>query len=311
MIARSLLLVAPRHLDWIEENLPDPGPGHVLVKTVAGAISIGTELPHYRGTSRGIERRFPSMTGYESVGRVLQCGPDVDHLVPGDRIVSFYGHRTHSTVPVDKAIPVPPNVSDELAILAILSCDAAKGIRKLTPRPHDRVLVTGGGTIGLLALWTLRAYGVETVDLVEPDDGRRELARRIGTTHVFASDQTHRIPGDYAFGVECSSRDAAFAVLQRSMRPDGSICVLADGNLEPLTLTPDFHRKELHVVGSSDGWDYFAHARWFFERARQDEDLLTSLFQWRISSQELIETFDRLATANPRPVKVFVDYGQE
>ncbi len=279
-----------------------------MVETIAGAISIGTELPHYLGTSRGVDLQLPVMTGYESVGRILQCGPGVHHLVPGDRVVSFYGHRTHAIVPSKKAIPVPPDIGDELAVLTILSCDAAKGVRKLTPQPDDRVLVTGGGTIGLMALWTLRAYGVESVDVVEPIAERREIARRFGAANVFALDETAQIPGEYSCGVECSSHDTAFALLQRASKPNGSICILADGNVEPLTLSPDFHRKELHVVGSSDGWDYQAHAHWFFERTHQDEDLLTSLFQWRVSWRELIERFERLATVNPLPVKVLVGY---
>ena len=213
MRASSMMLTDPCQFEWVEAELPSSGTGQLLVETIAGAISIGTELPHYLGTSRGVDLQLPVMTGYESVGRILQCGPGVHHLVPGDRVVSFYGHRTHAIVPSKKAIPVPPDIGDELAVLTILSCDAAKGVRKLTPQPDDRVLVTGGGTIGLMALWTLRAYGVESVDVVEPIAERREIARRFGAANVFALDETAQIPGEYSCGVECSSHDTAFALL--------------------------------------------------------------------------------------------------
>ncbi|MGA7670350.1 MAG: zinc-binding alcohol dehydrogenase [Nitrolancea sp.] len=308
MRARSMLLTAPEEMAWVEEEVPSPGPDDLLVETLAGAISIGTELPHYLGTSRGLEPHYSAMTGYESVARVLACGPHVTGFAPGDRIVATYGHRTHALVDARKAISVPEGISDEIAILSILSCDVAKGVRKLMPSPHDRVLVTGGGAIGLLTVWTLRQYGVEVVDLTEPREDRRELGRLLGASGVFASTDPDRIASEYAFGFECSSRDAAFALLQRSVFPDGSICILADGNLEPLTLIPDFHRKELTIVGSSDGWDYHQHARWFFERARGQEELLASLFQWRVSAGQLVETFQRLAHGNERPIKVFVRY---
>lgn len=303
-----MMLTGPEQLAWIEEELPEPGPRQVLVETLAGAISIGTELPHYLGLSRGHTLTYPSMTGYESVARVLACERGVDHLTPGNRVVSFYGHRTHAVIPVEKAIPVPAGISDELAILSILSCDVAKGVRKMEPQRADSVLITGGGTIGLLTLWTLRARGVEVIDLVEPLEARRTLALEIGARQVFSGRETAEIDSDYACGFECSSRDDAFTLLQHSLRHDGTICILADGNLEPLTLTTDFHRKELHVVGSSDGWDYHQHARWFFERAAGQAELLTRLFQWRVPADELIETFQRLANGPERPIKVFVRY---
>src|SRR5215472_17665888 len=100
MERRSLLLTAPRRLAWVAEELPAPGPHEVLVKTTAGAVSVGTELPQYMGTEREIvPRSYPRMTGYESLGTVLACGSGVPGLEPGERVVAFYGHRTHALVP--------------------------------------------------------------------------------------------------------------------------------------------------------------------------------------------------------------------
>src|SRR2546421_11371202 len=107
MQARSLLLTAPRQLEWVTENLPPLQSNEVLIQTSAGAISIGAELPQYCGTARSSEAaRYPRMTGYESVGTVIDCGVDVQRLKVGDRIVAFYGHRTHGIVPENKAIVV-------------------------------------------------------------------------------------------------------------------------------------------------------------------------------------------------------------
>lgn len=96
MRAESLLLTAPRRFDWTIADLPDPGPNQLLLETIAGAISIGTELPQYDGTSRGHTPSYPAMTGYECIARVLAHGSRVVGLHPGDRVVSFYGHRTHA-----------------------------------------------------------------------------------------------------------------------------------------------------------------------------------------------------------------------
>ena len=308
MQRESLMLLEPRRLAWITEELPPLQPDEALVRTTAGAVSVGTELPQYTGAERAtVRRQYPRMTGYESVGVVVERGAAVQGLEIGDRVVAFYGHRTLGVVPALKAIKVPDGVSDALAVLAILTCDVAKGIRKLAPKPAEPALVTGAGAIGLLTLWVLRAYGVRFVDVVEPRAERRALALRLGARRAVA-------PGEpleqalYAAGFECSARDAAFALLQDRMQAGGRICMLADGNVEPLTLAPTFHTKELTVIGSSDGWDYQQHARWYFERVKDGMPALEALFDEQVTAAELPATFARMARGERTPVKVLVRY---
>lgn len=285
----------------------------MLVQTLAGAVSVGTELPQYTGSEREIiSRPFPRMTGYESLGRVLARGDAVREVAVGERVVAFYGHRTHAVVPAAKVIPVPENISDEVALLAILSCDVAKGVRKLAPRPEERVLVTGAGAIGLLAIWLLRAYGVQSVGAVEPRAERRDLARALGAERAYTPGSGDLPAAEsYPVGIECSSRDAAFALLQRSLSPGGRLCVVADGNLEPLTLTPAFHRNELTIVASSDGWDYQQHAAWFFREvhdAQRDHPDLARLFEADIPIDHLPTFMERMASGEVAPVKVLTRY---
>lgn len=306
--AESLLLVGPRRLAWVAEDLPPPGPDEVMVQTIAGAISIGTELPLYRGDSRrSTPPRYPCMTGYENLGRVLAVGPQVGEVRTGDRVLAFYGHRTCALVPAAKTIPVPAEIPDTLALTAILSCDAAKGVRGLGLTGQERVLVTGAGAMGLLAVFVLRAFGIRHISVVEPDKARGTLALRLG-----ARDWYWPAPPDAAYdaGIECSARDAAFALLQERVRPGGCICVLSDGNVEPLTLAPAFHANELRIIASSDGEDYRGHARWYFAHSRRYEDTPALLFQHEISHTALPATFARLATGVIAPVKVLIRYGE-
>lgn len=309
MEMQSLLLVAPRRFEWRAEDLPEPGARDVLVQTLAGAVSIGTELPQYMGAEREeFARDYPRMTGYESLGVVVARGSDVRDLQLGERVVAFYGHRTHALVAEERAIRVPDEgVSDALALLVILTCDVASGIRKLKPLPEEAVLVTGAGGIGLLTVWVLRAYGVRHVDVVEPRAERRRLALRLGARWAGGP---HEQPPDsaYPLGVECSSRDAGFALLQGSARAGGRICVLADGNVEPLRLTPHFHTKELSIVGSSDGWDYQRHARWYFECVQDGASELAALFEVDVTAADLPLTFERMARGEISPTKVLVRY---
>jgi alcohol dehydrogenase len=309
LTSSSLMLTAPRTLEWTKEMLADPGPEDVVIQTTSGAISSGSEIPQYLGTNRGLApARYPRMTGYESIGRVLQCGAAVVDIGVGDRVVAFYGHRTHAVVPAASVIGVPDGISDALALLAILSCDVAKGVRKLTPLPEQLVAISGAGTIGLLTLFMLTALGCYQVDVFEPLPERRELAGRLGARLTFAPDDLELRSDAYALGFECSSSDQAFALLQRVVQPQGQICILADGNLEPLILTPEFHQKELHIVGSSDGWDYRAHAAWYFHTLRQRSVPLEVLFDCKVRAADLAATFARLANGSMHCTKVLVQY---
>lgn len=309
MRRRSLLLTGPERLEWVEEELPPLQPDELLIQTDAGAISIGAELPQYRGNARhSAPARYPHMTGYESVGKVIACGAQVQRFSLGDRVVAFYGHRTHGIIAEARAIQVPEGVSDALALLAILTCDVAKGIRKLAPQYDQAVLVNGAGAIGLLTLFLLRAIGVQAVDVVEPLAERRARAEQLGARLALSPEEMAARDRTYTIGFECSSRQAGFAFLQERMQPGGRICILSDGNVEPLILTPAFHEKELLVVGSSDGWDYQAHAAWYFHLVRSDARGLEQVFDYSTTANDLIETFARLASGAIGPVKVLVSY---
>src|SRR5690242_2886420 len=108
MNSRALLLMAPGYLRWVEEELPPIGPDDLLIETRAGAVSIGTELPQYRGDARGsTPLDYPRMTGYESVGVVLARGAAVRQVQVGERVVAAYGHRTRAVIPADRVIVVP------------------------------------------------------------------------------------------------------------------------------------------------------------------------------------------------------------
>jgi len=159
------------------------------------------------------------------------------------------------------------------------------------------------GTIGLLTVHYLRHYvNVRQIDIIEPLASRAELARQLGA-HIVTPDSD-----TYDAAIECSGRQAAFAELQSAVRPHGAICVLSDGNLESLTLTPAFHAKELQIIASSDGWSYHMHADWLFSNDRHAT--LPALFEQETSFSELANCFAALMASTDLPIKVFVDYEQ-
>ncbi|MGH2562691.1 MAG: zinc-dependent alcohol dehydrogenase [Thermomicrobiales bacterium] len=311
MHARSLLLEAPRSLRWVDADLPAPVPDEALVRTTAGAISIGSELPFYRGEARTfLPPSYPKMTGYENVGRIVEVGANVSGLSTGDRVVATYGHRTAALIRASSAIKIPDEIDDALAILLIPTCDVAKGIAKLRPSAGEPILVTGGGAIGLLTIWSLVQQGFGPVDLVEPIESRRNLALALGVRHAWRPEDAPSSPS-YPVGLECSSANAGFGALQRAMRLNGRICVLADGLREPLTLSAEFHERELTIVGSSDGLDYRDHARWYYPAALHNGANLRRLFDLTVNADDLPATFTTLSVNPHAAIKVLVRYRTE
>jgi alcohol dehydrogenase len=312
MNGKSLLLTGPGHLEWVHEDLPLLQPHEVLIQTTAGAISIGSELPLYCGIARRNEPiRYPRMTGYESAGVIFGIGSHVQRFRVGDRVIAFYGHRTHAIITESTSIAVPDNVPDALALLSILTCDVSKGIRKVVPQPDESVLITGAGTIGLLTIFMLKAFGVQKIDVAEPRAERRIIALQLGASMAMLPQEITRRSEMYPIAFECSSNNKAFELLQKKMQPEGRICILSDGNNEPLMLTPTFHEKELMIIGSSDGLDYQEHAKWFFNLVCKSSYNLEDLFDYQTTADKLIETFELLATGAIMPIKVLVHYNTE
>src|SRR5207302_8393889 len=96
------------------------------------------------------------------------------------------------------------------------------------------------------------------------------FATRLGARTVFFPYDLPVTSATYSVAFECSSRNEACILLQNHMQRNGRICITADGNLEALMLAPAFHKKELNIVATSDGWDYQKHATWYFEKIRRD-----------------------------------------
>ncbi|MCG8350257.1 MAG: zinc-binding alcohol dehydrogenase [Chloroflexales bacterium] len=309
LTAQSLLLQRPRQLAWAPDQLPDLDPRDLLLRTRAGAISLGTELPLYLGQARRAQPpSYPIMTGYETIADVVACGAAVQTVTVGDRVVAFYGHRTAAVVPESRVVPIPPAIPDNLAVLLILACDTAKGISKVPLHLQSRIAITGSGPIGLLTLFNLHAHGLRDIVVIDPVAHRRGVAQAFGARATGDTENPGIDTNSCQAGFECSSRAAAFGLLQDLVQPGGHLCILADGNLEPLTLTPAFHTKELTVVGSSDGLDYRAYAAWFWDLVRTERYPLASVFEQTVEAPALPEVFAHLAAADPCPLKVFVQY---
>ena len=98
--------------------VPEPGKGEARVRILASPVNP-SDLLFVRGHYAGVQPHFPSPVGFEGVGIVDALGPQVQHPVPGQRVVvrnSKGGNwADYAVVPAQDLLPVPDDLPDEQA----------------------------------------------------------------------------------------------------------------------------------------------------------------------------------------------------
>jgi predicted dehydrogenase/threonine dehydrogenase-like Zn-dependent dehydrogenase len=198
-------------LEVAEIPAPQPGSGEVLIQSRATLISPGTErmlvefsranliskarqkpdkvrqvldkikadglMPTLDAVFRKLDQPLP--LGYCNAGVVLEAGPEVHDLNPGDRVVSNGPHAEIVSVPRNLCSKIPDGVSDEEAAFTVLGSIALQGLRLAKPELGEKFMVFGMGLIGLIAVQLLRANGCEVL-AVDLKPERLKLAEEFG-----------------------------------------------------------------------------------------------------------------------------------
>jgi aryl-alcohol dehydrogenase len=101
----------------------------------------------------------------------------------------FFGQSsfgTHALAFERNVVKVPTDVPAE--ILAPLGCGLQTGagavMRSLDCQPGTSILVAGAGSVGLASVMGAVVRGLSTIMVVEPHESRRDLALKLGATHV-------------------------------------------------------------------------------------------------------------------------------
>src|SRR6476469_6594198 len=126
--AVALWLASPRTTEFRHEPALPPAAGEIRVRALASALSQGTEMLVYRGqvpadlpldlpTLAG-SFAFPIKYGYASVGRVLDTGPGVVSVAPGDTVFVLHPHQSVYTVAASLATRLPAALDPTLGLFA-------------------------------------------------------------------------------------------------------------------------------------------------------------------------------------------------
>jgi 2-desacetyl-2-hydroxyethyl bacteriochlorophyllide A dehydrogenase len=192
-----------------------PGPDGAVIEVKTAAI-CGSDLHFYEGDYPLAE---PVALGHEAIGTVLEVGSDVGRFAVGDEVLvssvagcgSCAGCATRDPVTCISgprifgagalggaqsellAVPaadfqllrLPDDIDTEEALL--LTDNLATGwaaAQRADFAPGETVVVLGLGAVGLCAIQSALTLGAGTVFAVDPVEGRRLRADRLGATSL-------------------------------------------------------------------------------------------------------------------------------
>lgn len=255
----------------VEHPDPTPPAGEALVRVTCAGI-CGTDLEIAQGYLG-----FDGIPGHEFVG-VVESAPDprwVGRRVVGEINAScgscgecaagrrrHCAHRTvlgiagrdgvfaeRATLPVENLHPVPPGVSDDVAVFTEPMAAAYEIVEQGLVAPDARVLVMGDGRLGQLCAHVLRRFASEVAVVGHHCEKLALLARR--GVRVFEGDVSN---GDrFDVVVEATGSAEALPAAFRHVRPCGTIVLKTTAHgagridLAPVVI------DEIRVVGSRCG----------------------------------------------------------
>jgi threonine dehydrogenase-like Zn-dependent dehydrogenase len=264
---------------------PEPGPGEVLVKTLACGI-CGSDLHALRHTDRMVEAAREAnapfaldpardvVMGHEFCAEVIDHGPETTGAAgAGTRIVSMplvMGMRGVHAVGYSNdypggygelmvlsemlLLPVPNGLGTDHAALTEPMAVGVHAVAKARLEAGDAALVVGCGPVGLAVIAALRLGGVEPIVAADYSSRRRALAERMGA-HVVV-DPAER-PAVAAFEAAAGTRPAVVfecvgvpGLLRQVMRdaPREARIIVAGVCMEDDTIRPMIGiNKELSV----------------------------------------------------------------
>lgn len=269
----------------ILEEVPTPmvQPGHVLIRTKASLVSLGTEkmlvefgksslvakarqqpdrvkqvldkikteglLPTLEAVFNKLDQPLP--LGYCNAGQVIAVGQGVHNFKIGDRVVSNGSHAEFVCVPKNLVVRIPDEVSYEEASFAVIGSIGLQGIRLSKPSFGETFVVVGLGLIGLLTAQLLVANGCNVIGF-DFDSNKVDLANKLGSKAFLASSVdvvkiveslTNGVGADAVIITASTKSNEVISQAANMSRKRGRIILVGVIGLE--LNRADFYKKEL------------------------------------------------------------------
>lgn len=275
--------------DDLAEPMEVPA-GQIKVKVAAASV-CGTdrEIYKYSPAAQAFNLRLPVIMGHEGSGTVVEVGAGVTAVKAGDKVAfdshipcnACYQCRTGSAhlcenmmllglhtdglfaeycvVSERVAFKLPEDFDLESAALLEPAGVAMHAIQAYgEPLLGKRVLITGGGPVGLFIAELARIAGAASVVVAEPNPYRRRFAESLGAIALEPSaDFPARLQEmsvdrlGFDVGFEASGHPSSFSAITESLRVGGTFVSVGFGP-RPDAFDPSEHlnRRDLTFNGS-------------------------------------------------------------
>ena len=274
---RAFVVTGPGEAEVQDVEEPVAGPGQVVVDVQRAGV-CGTDMEVFTGEMAYLqtgEAAYPVRIGHEWCGVVSEAGAGVDpswvgRRVTGDTMLGC-GHCARCTsgrqhlcaqrheigirhgwpgalaarlpVPARALHALPDSVDATLGALVEPGGNALRAVLAAGLSPGDRVLITGPGTIGLLAAQFASAAGAE-VHLLGLHLG---FARSIGFGNAWTAAELPALPYDAV--IDCSNGADLPARAVELVEPGGRVVFIGIAGEPSLVDSRRIALKDLTVVG--------------------------------------------------------------
>lgn len=279
---KAAVLIEAGRIELQERPVPVPEPDQVLIQVTAVGV-CGSDVHFFHEGRLGdwvVDE--PLVLGHESGGTIVAVGSQIDPGRVGERVsiepqrpsttsaetlrgdynldphMEFYAvpgtdgaFQEYVTIQSHFAHPIPDSVSNYAAGLMEPLSVAIATARKAQFAPGDRVLITGGGPIGIVTAQVARAAGAVEIIVSDVAEERRQAALNFGATSVIdplttdVPREAHRVDSF----VDASGARTAVEAGIAALRPGGRAVLVGMGLPElPMSIT-QIQNRELVVTG--------------------------------------------------------------
>lgn len=322
----------------IEKPIPDNN--KVIIDIIKTGI-CGSDIHNWdAGAPKGL------VMGHEFTGKVIDPGSRAD-LKIGDRVtalpISPCGHCeacetgnpqycqktwTHavglsldnpggltSTIAVrpDMVIKLPDNVTDEEGAMVEPTAVGLHAVHLADIRVGDKVLVVGGGIIGLVSAMFAKLEGAEIVALSETNEARGEKSIKLNVADTwfnaknenFLNNVFTKVPGGFDVVIDCSGNTKAVESELMTVRPGGTI-VLVGVSPKPIEFASVLAvMKELTIKGAiAYTKDEFKNCISLIANKKID---VKKFVDDIVPLTETQKAYERLTSGNDEAVKIMID----
>lgn len=280
MIARQAVIVEPNRVEIRSVELAPPAANQILVRTLASAVSAGTELAVYTGTHQWLldpampDWKFPFRPGYSAAGEIVAVGSEITGWQPGDRVSYPGNHASAELLTIGhergRLWKLPDGMETSIAAWGCIARYGFGAAIRAGITLGRSAAVLGLGVIGQFALRSLIAAGAHPVVGVDAIEMRRNAAIAGGANAVFdsASDdwalQLDRFLGTRGADIvaDATGIPNAIPTAMKLACDGGQVVVVGSprGKAQDVSFYDDLHRRYLEVTG--------AHGNMLFEPGR-------------------------------------------